>query len=217
MQNELYNQNSEPHNFAKGGEVKPEHPGMFHDHPMGVAYPQQNILLQGIKGRSANYLRSLKPQKNAPRLAFDDLPENPEAKKSYRRALGIAANPMSIFRKIQKGTLEPEHVQHMNALYPELGEHFKKKITEEIMKQQLSGKKPSYKVRQGLSLFLGVPMSSEMSPQNVAAAQATFQGRGPAQQAGGNGATKSKPGALKEESQSLLTPNQAAASRQQKQ
>ncbi len=220
MQNEIYNQNEAPKLFAEGGSVKKDSKdtGVFNDHPIGTVYPRQNMLLNGIKGRASNYLGSLMPQKNAPRMAFDDLPDQSEKKKSYRRALGIAANPMSIFKKIQKGTLEPEHVEHMNALYPELGEVFKKKLTEEIVKSQLNGKKPSYKVRQGLSLFLGTPLSSEMSPQNIAAAQATFQSSGGGNQAAGrNGVTKSKGSALKEESQSLLTANQAAASRQQKQ
>lgn len=218
MQQEIYKQNATPQNFAEGGQAKALPQGVLHDHPVVHTYPQQNVLLQSAKGRASEYLSALKPQENEPRLAFDDMPDQADKKKAYRKALGIAANPVGILRKIQKGTIDQDHVKHLNALYPELSERLQKKVTEEIVKAQLRGKKPSYKVRQGLSLFLGVPLSGEMSPQNIAAAQATFQSKpSPAQQGGGNGVTKSKGSALTKMSQSLLTADQASASRQQKQ
>jgi hypothetical protein len=130
----------------------------------------------------------------------------------------MAAHPMAILDKIQKGTIEPEHIRHLEAMYPELADHLQKKVTEKILKAQLKGEKPKHSVRQGLSMFLGAPLSSEMSPQNIMAAQATF--RSSAQGPGGSGPTKPptpKAGALSKFAQGYLTADEAAAGRQQKQ
>ncbi len=218
MQQEIYKQNAAPQNFAEGGMAKALPHGVLDHNPIANIYPLQNVLLQSTKARASEYLNGLRPQENEPRLAFDDMPDQKEKKKLYRKALGIAANPAGILRKIQKGTIDADHVKHLRALYPELSDHLQKKITEEIVRAQLKEQKPNYKIRQGLSLFLGVPLSGELTPQNIAAAQATFQSkRSQPQQAGDSGATKSKGSALTKAAQSLLTADQAAASRQQKQ
>ncbi len=205
-------------NFASGGEVKKQEGGISNDHPVESMHPDQNIILHSIKGRAADYLNSLRPQKYQPKLVFDDEPDTTTQKKAYKRALHIAAHPTSVLDKVRKGTLEPEHIKHLNALYPELNNALQKKLTEKITEAQLKGEKPSFKVRQSLSLLMGAALSGEMTPQNIMAAQATFQSKqNQPQQAGDSGATKSKGSALTKASQSLLTADQAAASRQQKQ
>ncbi len=219
IQDEGYNQNDAQQHFAEGGDVEHEKKphGLSHRHPIESSYPDQNIIMHTIKGRASHYLSALKPQKNQPKLIFDEEPDDREKKKSYDKALHIAAHPMSLMDKVHKGTLEPEHIQHFNAMYPELNEVLQKKLTEQITKAQMDGKRPSYKVRQSLSLLMGVHLSGELTPENIMAAQATFKSGGSAAPAGGGGTPTKKTSALSKSNQSLLTPNQAAASRQQKQ
>lgn len=215
LQEELYKQNA-PENLAEGGEVKKHHKGI-HGHPIEQEYPEQNIMLNTAKGRASIYLQSLKPQKHQPKLAFDDEPNSKQQEKSYKRALNLAAHPLSILQKIKKGTIEPEHIAHLNALHPEINEALQNRLTEKITQMQMKGEKPNYKVRQGLSMLLGAPLSGEMTPANIQAAQASFRAQGgPSQQSAGATPTK-RASAVSKSSQAYLLPEDAAASRQQKQ
>lgn len=223
IQESIYDNNgADPaQGFAKGGDVKkakkePDRvaPLLSDNDPIANHYPEQNILLNAAKGRISNYLKDLRPQENQPKLAFDREPDQRQKKKSYNKALDIAIQPLSILDKIHKGTIETEDVTHFKNLYPEIDNVLQRKITEQIVKSQMSGKKPSYKVRQGMSLLIGIPLSGEMSPQNMMAAQATFQNK-QAQQPGGQ--PQKKLSAISKSYESNLTANEASAARQQRQ
>lgn len=215
IQDEIHKQ--QPQAFAHGGEAKKPEGGILHDHPIATAYPEQNMMLQAAKGRMSAYLNSVKPQKFAPQFAFDDAPDDTEQKKKYDRALEIAAHPLSVLDKVHKGTIEPEHVTHLKNLHPEVDDVLQKRLTEKIMESQLSGKKPPYQVRQGLSLLLGGHLSKELTPQSVQAAQSTFSNK-QQQQPAGQPVTKNKKStsSLTKVDQAYLTGNQARAERQQK-
>lgn len=196
--------------FAKGGEVKSLHYDKLD--------PAQSTLLSAAKGRLSNYLNAQRPQKETPKLAFDTAPDTKEQMKHYGKARDMAAHPLGILDHINDGTIDAEHVKHFSTMYPELNNSLHKKLTEQIVKAQLSGKKPSYKVRQGLSTFMGTPMSGDMSPQNIMAAQATFQGKTPPQAPQGAAPKpKKSSSSLTKSDQSFLTSNQALTGRQQKQ
>lgn len=203
-----------PQIMADGGEVV-RREGVGHDHHLANIYPTQNMMLQEAKGRMSNYLSGLKPQKHPMKLAFDDEPDTKHQHKSYHKALEIAANPLSVLDKIKDGTIEAEHVGHFKNMYPEMDQALQKKITTEISKAQLAKEKPHFKVRQGLSLLLGTPLSGELSQQNIMAAQAVFQNQKVQKQAGQP--SQKNMSSLQKASTSLLTADQAAASRQQKQ
>ncbi len=215
MRQEMYKHGS-PINMADGGMAQPSTEGI-HGHPIESVYPDQNLMLNEVKSRASNYLASLRPQEHPQMLPFDSRPDMTEQKKTYRRAIKIAAHPGIVLDKANKGTLSQEDVTHLVAIYPELNDILQKKLTEKIVNYQLEGKRPSFKTRQSLSLLMGAALSSEFSPQMILAAQATFQGSQPQQQPGGGHAPAKKTSALDKVSQSLLTADQASASRQQKQ
>lgn len=202
------------HNYAEGGEVKHES-GVHLNHPIEVMQPAQAMHLGLVKGRVSNYLNALKPKAHQPKLLFDHEPDHTQQSKEYKRALKIAANPSYIVKEIEKGKLEPEHLKHLNSMYPEVGAELQKKAVEKIIESKMDGKKVPYKIRQSLSLLLGVPLNSEMTPQRIMAAQATFQSGAvqPLPQTAAGGKTAS----LSKTAQSYLTADEAAASRQQKQ
>lgn len=214
LQQEIYKQ-QEPQNFAEGGHVK-QTQSLLHDSQIASAYPAQNMMLQTAKGRTSNYLGSLKPQKNTPKLAFDHEPDTRQQEKSYQSALHMAADPFHVLSKVQNGTIQPEDIKHLQNLYPEVNSVLQKKLTEKITEAQMKKEKPSYKVRQGLSLLMGVPLSAEMTPQNIQAAQATFQMGKPQQQ---EAPTKGKKNTstLTKADDAYLTSPQARVAREQKQ
>ena len=178
-------------------------------------WPEQGMMLGAAKTRVNNYLNSVRPLPNQPKLAFDSAPDTREQEKTYNRALDIALQPLSVLDKIKKGTLTPEHLVHLNQMYPEVVSHLQKKITDRITQAQLKGEKPTYQVRQGLSMLMGTPLSGEMTSTNIQAAQAVFmQQKQQAQQAA---PTKNKKGtaSLSKAADSFKTADQAAAARQQ--
>lgn len=225
LQSTIDAQNSQsspdPH-FAAGGAVKA--PGstlpsgsLLSPNGIDQVYPAQNQLLNTAKGRVSNYLNSLRPMGEGSRLAFDAPSINHQKERAYRQAIDIALDPISVLGHVQKGTLESSHVRHLAAMYPEVHGAMSKKITEKVVESQLSGARPPYATRQGLSLLLGAPLSSEMTPSSIAAAQAVFATQKQARaQAQGKPATKEKKSAIGQADESYRTSNQAAIARSQR-
>lgn len=207
----------EPQAFAKGGAV--EHPKsvapVLADTSIGAHYPTQNILLHASRAAREGYLNSLRPEEQSIKRPFDDEPDQTDKRRRYHQALDLANDPLSIIREIGHGTLEPDHVGHLSAMAPELIDLLKRKLTEKITHAQIKEKKPPYHVRQALSMFLGADLSSELSPESIAAAQATFAAKSaqpPAPPAQG----KNKKSAISKSDDAFLTSSQAREAREQK-
>jgi hypothetical protein len=215
-----------PH-FAQGGMVekqaampptKPATPILQNTDAISKHFPEQAMLLNAAKGRINNYLNSVRPTDNPQKLPFDDKMEDKEKSRSYDRALDIANKPLSVIDHIKKGTLTPEHVKHLNSMYPEVTQALQKKMTEKITNAQMDDEKPSYKVRQGMSLFLGAPLDSTMTPLNIQAAQSVFAMQAQQQAAQGAAPMKNKKNTstLSKTSKQYETADQARQSRQNK-
>lgn len=220
VQQEIYNQAAPQgvQGFAKGGDVKAPKsngPGIARNKGLELHYPEQNMMLATARGRISSYLTSMKPQAQMPARPFDDAPDDREKKRSYKRALDIAAAPLSILDEIGKGTLDPDHLQHFNAMHPELGGLLKKKITESIVKAQVDGKKPPYRVRQALSMFMGTDLSGEMNPSNILAAQQVFASKAQTQEQHTQASSETSGGrkALSKSDEAFLTGSQAREKR----
>ena len=203
--------------FAEGGEVKPlpttEQPAS----PLSQVYPEQDIMLNSAKARIYNYLKSQKPQDNMGPQPFDTKIKDVAGAKSYDKLLDLANNPLSVLPHIKDGTLTPRTLEHFKAMYPEIHNQLSKRITEHITEHQLKMEKPSYKIRQGLSMFMGVPMDSSQTPQSIMAAQGVFQSQ-PQESPPEKPVTKPKRNTSKlgNIAKNYMTPNQSRAERQQK-
>lgn len=162
--------------FAKGGMVEDNDAGS-----LANLYPDQNMMLSAAKNRMSNYLGSLKPQKNQQKLAYDRAPDQQQQEKTYKNAVEMAAAPLSILKHIKDGTLQLEHIKHINSLYPELTSHLQKKLTARIMQSQLAEEAPSGKTKISMAMFLGSPLETYMTPQGIMAAQSTFLPKAPPQ------------------------------------
>lgn len=215
LQQEMYNQAQSPQGFAHGGEVKgpSDKPGILQQQS-GIAthYPEQNVLLAAAKGRVSNYLTSLRPSEHRPKLAFDEPADGTEQRRTYHKALAVAANPLGILDEIRQGTLDPAHVAHFKSMYPETDQLLQKRLATKLTEIQVAGEKPSYKTRQGLSLLMGANLSGEVAQPNLAAAQAVFV---PKQQSQQSPAPQSKTSSLTKSGAQASTPDQARQERQQ--
>lgn len=120
---------------------------------------------------SVNTLGALKPKpsKNSP---LDSEPEVPQAQKAeYERALNIAQQPLMVLQHIKDGTLQLSDVKLMHQLYPALYQKLVLKLNDEMTNHLAKGDMVPYKTRMGLSLFMGQPLDSTMSPLGIQQAQ----------------------------------------------
>lgn len=208
--------------FAEGGEIKvaPKRARGLHDEAIAATFPEQNALIQSARTRISQYLMMQKPQKLTPQLPYDRAPDNKQADKEYTRALEVALAPAAVLKHVKDGTVLPDHIRHLQSMYPELTEHMRKKVTERVVKDQLEGKKPSRRIRQGLSLFLGSPLSSEFTPGAIQAAQSAFalkrQDQTTPPQQGQSRGSKRSTRSLSKSDRAYLTDDQAREARQQK-
>lgn len=188
--------------YAKGGEVKPQ----SSSGSLSSLYPEQAMLMSAAKGRMSNYLNSLKPQDNPQKLPYDKAPDQKDQHKAYNEAVGIAANPLKVLNHIKDGSLQLDHMKHLNSMYPELTQHLQKKITKRMLQSQLDDEQPKGRVKQAMALFLGAPLETYQTPQGIVAAQSVFAPKQTPQQA------KTKKGTtnLGKSNKSYQTPEQAA-------
>lgn len=171
---EQVKQEQEKQNFAKGGKVH-SMPELEPHNAIADHWPEQNMLSAASKGRVYNYLNSIRPLKNSMKLTYDSDNKDPQKEHEYDKVIDLANNPLSVLNKIKDGTLLPSHVKHLNSMYPEVHSYLSKKLTEHMMKnKEKEDKKPPYKVRQALSLFLGSSLESSLTPMNMMAAQSVF-------------------------------------------
>jgi hypothetical protein len=208
---DLRNQQEMP-GYAEGGKVeaKPINP----DSNLSKLYPAQHMMMTAAKGRVSNYLNSLRPAPNTNKMMFDNEYKDPAKEKTYRDALHVANQPLSVLQHIQKGTLQAEHVKHLNSMYPEVHDHLAKKITERLVDHQDEETKPSYKTRQGLSLFLGSSLDSTTTPMAIQAAQSVFAPKPAPQQPPAK--NKKGTGSLSKVSDAYQTPEQSRDKRMNK-
>lgn len=201
--------------YAEGGLVtKPVETSATAPNGIEKTYPEHNLLLQQAKSRVFNYLNGLRPAINPPKLPYDEQPDQTEQTKTYSKACDIALDPLSILNHVKEGTLEPDHVQHLNSMYPEVAGQINKKLSERMIKGQLKQESPPpYKVRQGLSMLMGNPVDSSFTSSSVQAAQMTFVP--PQQPQPPPVAKKPKPSALQDVVDDYRTSTDAAALRAQ--
>lgn len=185
--------------------------------PVTAVFPSHSMMLGMVKGNINNYLSQQQPQPPT-KLPFDASGPDKSSQRKYNSALDVANKPLSVLHHAQKGTLNPEILQHLSGMYPELADHVNKKITERVTKAQLDGTKPPHKTRKGLSMLLGAELDSTMTPTSIQAAQHVFMQKKQDQQAQADtAAKKAKKGTsgLNKVAPSNMTPEQARETRQQ--
>lgn len=180
---------------------------------IGYYLPGHDTAIAKTSGDAISYLNSKRPmpQKampldNAPKVSAVD-------KAAYDRTLSIAQQPLLAFKHIKSGTLIPQDVETIHTIYPE----YYQKMSEQMMMEMTNALHNEtfipYKIRQGMSLFLGQPLDSTMTPTGIMSAQAVFQQQPSPEQ--GHAGPKKSTSKLSKISDNHMTPNQSAINRQQ--
>lgn len=133
--------------------------------------PDHAMSMGQTVGNTVNYLNMQKPslEKNSP-LDSKPIPSS-ISKENYMQALSIAQEPLSVMNNIKKGTLKSTDIQHLASMYPALYNQMKASLMNNMADHLSKNNTIPYKTRLGLSLFMGQPLDSSMSPQSIMASQ----------------------------------------------
>lgn len=181
--------------------------------------PDHSVAMSSSLQNAANLLNQMRPKndKGAP-LDLNRSPSSQE-KAQYQQALTIANDPTSVLGNIAKGTITPQQIMILKSLYPAGYNSMVAKLSTEL-NEAVKNKTPiPYKIRQGLSMFMGQPLDSSLMPMNMFAAQAAQTGaKAASQQSQEQAPQKAKNGSapLKNFSKPYRTPGQAAEEDQSK-
>lgn len=190
--------------FAEGGKVS-NITDINQPDPMAEHFPEHSMMVTTAKSRLVNYLNSVRPLPASSPFPFDKNHKDKQKERDYNKVLKLANQPLAILNHIKDGSLLPKHVAAINAMYPELHQELSKKITAGILKHQLDDtKKPPYKVRQAMSLFMGTSLDSTLTPIGIQAAQNVF-----VQQRAQRQAPQKSTNSLGKSGQNLMTDDQA--------
>lgn len=171
--------------------------------------PEHSTAKAMLASKALDYLSKQRPS-TAPLspLGPDRKPSATELAK-YENALTVAQQPLTVLEKLEKGTLTAQDLQHMQALYPALFQKLSSKLMEQAMDQKAKGGIVPYKVKAGLSAFLGQPLDASLYPQSLQATQATFMPAAPSAPPQGPSPSATSMQNLIKMPKSYLTPQQA--------
>lgn len=133
--------------------------------------PDHQIALAQTAVTATKFLSGIKPD-TLP-LSPLDSPRVPNSTEidNYNRALDIAHAPMIVANKIREGSITPSDVVALKTMFPGIHQALSSKISQEMTSTLSKGDVIPYKTRMGISLFLGQPMDSTMTPSSIIAAQ----------------------------------------------
>lgn len=145
---------------------------------LGSILPHHGVQLAAKAGTAVDYLNGMKPKQSQPNPLDTLEPADKIAMGHYDRQLTIAQHPMMILDHLKDGTLRADDITTLHTLYPALSKSLSEKAFEQVVQAKQKGIEIPYKQKQGLSLLLGQPMDSTMTPQSM---QAIIASQGPQQ------------------------------------
>jgi hypothetical protein len=165
------------------------------NHPMSHYMPEHAQAAATTAANASAHLNSLRPTTaQASPLDTKQLVD-PIKAVAYQRALTIAQQPLTVLAKLKAGTLTPDDVVNMQKMYPDLHTKLTHQLVDQMTKMVHKGEIIPYHTRMGLSMFLGQPLDSTMSPASILAAQGVYAAQKtaatPPQGIGNKGSTKS--------------------------
>lgn len=133
--------------------------------------PEYSQHFAQTSARAVQYLASIKPRDVQKAPLDSKVKPSSSEQRQYERQLQIAQNPLVITNMMKTGTLTSKDLQTLKAVHPEMWQNMATKIMGEVITAKSKGQSVSYTTRMQLSLFLGQPLDSTMTPQGIMGAQ----------------------------------------------
>ena len=177
---------------------------------VGYYMPGHETAIAKTSGDAVAYLNSQRPQATKA-LPLDNEPKISQAQKSqFQRTLSIAQQPLMALKYLKEGTLVPQDVATIKTLYPDYYQKMTEKMLSELTNHLSDGGTVPYKIKQGMSLFLGSPLDSTMTPFSIQSTQSVFAGQAMAKAAAAQAKPRKMPSKI---SDNYQTANEGAIKR----
>lgn len=137
--------------------------------------PEQGKRVAELSMNAVNYLANLRPAPSKLGPLNKELPPGPLEMASYHRTLDMVNQPLLILSDVKSGRVRVQDLKALTTIYPSLYNKLAQNMTNELIDVVSKGEEIPYQTRLGLSLFLGQPMDSTMTPQSIQAIQAGLQ------------------------------------------
>lgn len=173
---------------------------------VGHYLPNHQQALTQAAAQQLQYLQSLKPKPFKAGPLDKEIEPSKMAEARYNRALEIAQQPAVVLQHIKDGTLQVSDIQDIRAMYPAVYQKMAQNLTNEMINRKADEAPIPYKTRMGMSLFLGQPLDSSMTPSSIFAAQPIPK----VGQSSGQANTKKGTTNLGKSNKQYRTPGQAA-------
>jgi len=131
---------------------------------LGSTLPMHAAALGSKAANAINYFNSIKPSHSQISPLDKVTPPTKGSDHAYNRQLSIAENPNLVLHHIKQGTIKPEDIKTLHAIYPSLGQSMATKAGEALIKSQENKEFIPYRQKQGLSDLMGQPLDSLQTP-----------------------------------------------------
>jgi hypothetical protein len=136
--------------------------------------PEHGSALSQTASNAVQILAAKMPEQT-PKAMFDVKIKPSEAERAQEdRMLNIAQQPLMVLQHVKDGTLTSGDVTLMAQLYPALYQSLRMKMGEQLINMRHDETVIPYAQRMSLSVFMGEPLDSTMSPQSIMSLQTTF-------------------------------------------
>lgn len=129
--------------------------------------PQTAASAQQTMTRAIQFLASKSEQPLKDPLD-EELPPSQSEMNSFNRYLHIVENPKVALTQLKNGTLMPETMETLSAVYPKLYDKMKQSVIASI------DSSASYQKKLAASQFLGDPLDSSLSPERILSLQTSM-------------------------------------------
>lgn len=145
---------------------------------LGHYLPDQAAGLGAMAATATEYLNAIKPMPSQGASLDEVMAPDKNSMDQWNRHLGIAQKPQVILQYVKEGTLLPQDLLTLQTIYPGLYKSMVQKAGESLIEAKTKHKDIPYHQKQSLSLLLGEPLDSTMTPESM---QAIIRSAGPQQ------------------------------------
>ncbi len=95
------------------------------------------------------------------------LPTSTAHKNAWLDLHDVVNDPVSVLNKVNDGTLNRHHVEALQSVYPDIHQEMINQIQEHLGQMKMSGQTLPYAKRIAIGKFIGQPLDSTMTNQNM--------------------------------------------------
>ena len=131
------------------------------------AAPNVSPHIYATANNAVQYLNSKLPQVGQNLLQDKNNIPSQTQRNNWLDLHGIVSDPTKILDGINSGTVTNSHIEAIKSVYPDLHQEMSMKLLEGLGKAKNENKTLPYKKRIAISKFLGTPVDSTLSQQNM--------------------------------------------------